>query len=103
MLHSKLTTRSLEQKTATAGLDMNAATAGLDIKSFHSLGDGLYYQTHPVDDEPNENKMGWLTVYEDKQVFAELKYRGMFDIVVGLTLAVGFESQMEKPKSEAEA
>ncbi|KAJ9111929.1 hypothetical protein QFC19_000851 [Naganishia cerealis] len=103
MLHSKLTTRGLEQNTATAGLDMNAATAGLDIKSFHSLGDGLYYQTHPVDDEPNENKMGWLTVYEDKQVFAELKYRGMFDIVVGLTLAVGFESQMEKPKSEAEA
>lgn len=98
MLHSKMTNRSLE---GTTGLDMNAATAGLDIKSFHSLGDGLYYQTHPADDEPNENKMGWLTVYEDKQVFADLKYRGMFDIVVGLTLAVGFESQMEKAEEAA--
>lgn len=85
MLQSKLPNRLFEQP---------AATVGLDVKTFHELGDGLYYQTHPADDEPGENKLGWLTVYEDRQVFADHKYRGMFDIVLGLTLAIGFETHM---------
>lgn len=72
------------------------AFAGQDTKAFHTVGDGLYYHANPVDDEPNDNKLGWLTIYEDRELFADQKYRGMFDIVLGLTLAVGFESQMEQ-------
>lgn len=66
--------------------------AGGDIKNYYQAGDGLYYQRNPSDDTPNENKLGWITVYEDKKIFSS---RGMFDIVVGLTLAVGFESCLE--------
>lgn len=66
--------------------------AGGDIKNYYQAGDGLYYQRNPSDDVPNENKLGWITVYEDKKIFSS---RGMFDIVVGLTLAVGFESCLD--------
>lgn len=66
--------------------------AGADIKNYYQSGDGLYFHINPSDDTPDENKLGWITVYEDKKIFSS---RGMFDIVVGLTLAVGFESCLE--------
>lgn len=65
----------------------NDITAG-EHKNYFIAGDGLYFNKSPADDLPDENKLGWLTVYEDK-VFQE---KGMFDLVLGLTLAVGYES-----------
>ncbi|RLV93027.1 hypothetical protein JA1_002786 [Spathaspora sp. JA1] len=50
-----------------------------------------YYQSSDntnQDDNPDENKLGWITVYDEEV----LKNRGMFEFVVGMTLAVGFDS-----------
>lgn len=58
------------------------------IKNYFRGGDGLYFEINPADDAPDDNKVGWITVYEDAKLFSS---RGMFDVVVGLTLAVGFE------------
>lgn len=65
----------------------NDITAG-EHKNYFIAGDGLYFNKSPIDDLPDENKLGWLTIYEDK-VFQD---KGMFDLVLGLTLAVGYES-----------
>ncbi|KAI5966382.1 uncharacterized protein KGF55_000691 [Candida pseudojiufengensis] len=54
--------------------------------------DGLYYSKNTQDDLPDENKLGWITIYEDNEIFKGQENRGMFDIVLGMTLAVGFDS-----------
>ena len=64
---------------------------GGDVSKYYKGEDGLYYLTNPSDDSPDENKLGWITVYEDKRLFG---LPGMFDIVLGLTLAVGYESSL---------
>ncbi|ODV80136.1 uncharacterized protein CANTADRAFT_33744, partial [Suhomyces tanzawaensis NRRL Y-17324] len=69
--------------------------AGGDVKNYYRGGDGLYYLSNPSDDTPDDNKLGWITIYEDKNLFSGDHNKGMFEIVVGLTLAVGFESCME--------
>lgn len=51
-------------------------------------GDGLY-DDNSKDDEPENTKYGWITVYEDRDIFC--KNKGMFDVVVGLTFAAGFD------------
>lgn len=57
-----------------------------DAKSYSRAGDGLYWNRHPKDDEPDHRyKLGWLTIYENTDLF---KKPGMFDIVVALTVAV---------------
>lgn len=65
----------------------NDIGAGARVKTYFTAGDGLYYDRNPQDDAPDDNKLGWLTIYED----ASLGQRGMFDLVVGLTLAVAYE------------
>lgn len=62
--------------------------SGGGIKNYYIAGDGLYYNNAPQDDVPDENKLGWVTIYEDK-LFQE---RGFFDLVLGMTLAVGYEA-----------
>ena len=52
----------------------------------------LYYLNNTSDDLPDENKLGWITIYEDLEIFGGIRNRGMFDIVVGMTLAVGYDS-----------
>lgn len=73
----------------------NDIAAGSDIRNYFTGGDGLYYLNNPNDDTPDSNKLGWITIYEDPNVFSGSKNRGMFDIVLGLTLAVGFESSLD--------
>lgn len=70
--------------------------AGADIKNYFTGGDGLYYlDKNPHDDTPDSNKLGWLTIYEDCDLFSGVNNKGMFDIVLGLTLAVGVESCLD--------
>lgn len=58
----------------------------LDVRRHHRCGDGLYLDANPADDEPDD-KVGWLTVYDGP----ELATPGMLDLVVGLTVAVGYD------------
>ena len=71
----------------------NDIAGGSDIKNYYKCGDGLYPNNKPHDDVPDENKLGWLTIYEDKDL---LQYKGMYDLVIGLTLAIGYESTLNK-------
>lgn len=64
---------------------------GLSVTKYFTGGDGLYYVQHPQDDTPDDDKLGWITVYEDDRVFGP-DNTIMFDIVVGLTLAVGLHA-----------
>lgn len=74
--------------------DIDIGNDDFDTQSLRTLrssiyeGDGLYHDD-PNDDEPQNTKYGWITVYEDKDIFC--KSKGMFDVVVGLTFAAGFE------------
>lgn len=65
---------------------------GTETKKFYQGSDGLYYLNNTSDDLPDENKLGWITIYEDLEIFGGIRNRGMFDIVVGMTLAVGYDS-----------
>lgn len=60
-------------------------------KKYYKGSEGFSAQNE-ADDTPDENKMGWITVYEDLSVFGGSSNQGMFDFVVGLTLAVGFDN-----------
>ncbi|SGZ50781.1 CIC11C00000000449 [Sungouiella intermedia] len=63
-----------------------------EVKSYYKAGDGLYGDHTPADDEPDKHsKCGWLTVYEDEQLFLEA---GMFDMVVGLSVCVAYEKMI---------
>lgn len=73
----------------------NDIAAGADIQNYFTGGDGLYFLSNPHDDTPDTNKLGWITIYEDPKVFSGSTNKGMFDIVLGLTLAVGFESCLD--------
>lgn len=64
---------------------------GSDVHKYYKGHDGL--NSNPKDDTPNENKLGWVTIYEDQALFSSNK--GMFETVLGLTLAAGFESSLE--------
>lgn len=66
-----------------------------DTKTFYNGSDGLYYLHDTRDDNPDENKLGWLTIYEDMDIFGGVENRGMFDIVLGMTLAVGFDTYLK--------
>lgn len=70
---------------------VNNDLAGGSIKNYFIAGDGLYYNQNPLDDLPDDNKLGWLTIYEDKM----LQDKGMFDLVLGILTAVGYESYMK--------
>ncbi|KAL6452732.1 hypothetical protein SBY92_000072 [Candida maltosa Xu316] len=65
---------------------------GTETKKFYQGSDGLYYSENTTDDLPDENKLGWITIYEDTDIFGGLENRGMFDMVLGMTLAVGYDS-----------
>lgn len=70
-----------------------------DTKTFYNGSDGLYYLHDTHDDNPDENKLGWITIYEDREVFGGIENRGMFDIVLGMTLAVGFDTYLKDHKA----
>lgn len=65
---------------------------GTDTDKFYQGSDGLYYVKNTSDDLPDENKLGWITIYEDNETFGGISNRGMFDLVIGMTLAVGYDS-----------
>ncbi|KAI5955425.1 hypothetical protein CANMA_004605 [Candida margitis] len=66
-----------------------------NTKTFYNGSDGLYYSRDTRDDNPDENKSGWLTIYENAEVFGGTDNRGMFDVVLGMTLAVGFDTYLK--------
>lgn len=65
---------------------------GTGSSKFYQGSDGLYYVRNTSDDLPDENKLGWITIYEDNEIFGGINNRGMFDLVLGMTLAVGYDS-----------
>ncbi|GEQ66353.1 hypothetical protein JCM33374_g16 [Metschnikowia sp. JCM 33374] len=72
-----------------------------EISSYYKTGDGVYFDKVPADDEPDHHhKLGWVTVYEDPQAFSK---RGMFDLVVALTVAIGYERNLQYGDSENDA
>lgn len=63
-----------------------------EINSYYKCGDGVYFDKAPTDDEPDHHhKLGWITVYDDPNEFVQ---HGMFDLVVALTLAIGYERNL---------
>ncbi|EGW32981.1 uncharacterized protein SPAPADRAFT_60309 [Spathaspora passalidarum NRRL Y-27907] len=55
---------------------------------YYNGSDGLYFSGSNQDDNPDDNKLGWITIYDDET----LSNKGMFEFVLGMTLAVGFDS-----------
>ncbi|OBA24479.1 hypothetical protein METBIDRAFT_34952 [Metschnikowia bicuspidata var. bicuspidata NRRL YB-4993] len=63
-----------------------------EITLYYKGGDGVYFDKVPADDEPDHHhKLGWVTVYDDPHVFSK---QGMFDLVVALTTAIGYERNL---------
>ncbi|ODQ79093.1 hypothetical protein BABINDRAFT_162158 [Babjeviella inositovora NRRL Y-12698] len=56
-----------------------------DRMKYYRLADGVTV-SNPVDDCPNKNKLGWVTVFNNDI----LKDPGMFELVLALTLSVGY-------------
>ncbi|CAK9438129.1 uncharacterized protein LODBEIA_P24320 [Lodderomyces beijingensis] len=77
------------------GAELNSVTYDTTRK-YYRASDGLYSDEGTLDDTPDENKFGWITVYEDRDVFGGGENRGMFDLVVGMTLAVGFSNSLKR-------
>lgn len=82
------------QRQVEEGGDEGELTAGSNVSRFFQTGDGLYDGVNPVDDMPDENKLGWITVYENFPGLTE--EHPLFDIIVGLTLAVGYDTTVRK-------
>lgn len=63
-------------------------------KAYFKCGDGLYGEQFPKDDDPDHHfKLGWLTVFEDPELFG---MSGMFDLVVGTTTALAYDQEIQK-------
>lgn len=72
--------------------DTGTMSQVLDMKPYADIGDGLYFDRMPADDEPDHvHKHGWLTVY-DQKMFSE---SGVFDLVVALTVAASYDAWKE--------
>ncbi|KAG7661429.1 uncharacterized protein J8A68_005007 [[Candida] subhashii] len=65
---------------------------GTNQKKYYHGSDGLYFSKNTKDDNPDENKLGWMNIYDDPELFEGTKNRGMFEFVVGMTVAVGLDS-----------
>lgn len=83
---SQIDRRKEEVKLSSSTLNHDVSSG--EFRNYFLAGDGLYYNKHPVDDMPDENTLGWITIYEDK-VFNE---KGMFDLVLGLMVAIGYDN-----------
>lgn len=75
-----------ESKVRPEHLDASVLSG---VKYYYKAGDGLYGEANPPDDDPNKHsKHGWLTVFDDEDLFLQ---PGMFDLVVGLVVGVSYE------------
>lgn len=75
--------------------DENSESSGLSSKYdtiYYAPGDGLF-QENPPDDSPNNEKLGWITIYDD---YETLKSPGMWELILGFTLAAGFSKILEE-------
>lgn len=75
---------------------------GVNYSKFYNAKDGLFSR-HPKDDSPNDYKLGWITIYEKGRYFEKIPNGGNWQMVLGMTFAVGFEKLIDKYlKEEAE-
>lgn len=79
-----------EQATMQKDAEYDLAI-GTNVRKFFNTGDGLYGGPNPTDDTPNDNKLGWITVYENEMLQGMAENNPLFALVVGLTLAVGMD------------
>ncbi|VEU23811.1 DEKNAAC104810 [Brettanomyces naardenensis] len=62
--------------------------------------DGLH-DRHPQDDSPNDYKLGWITIYDRDGYFESgTKGGGNWEVVLGMTFAVGFEGSVDRQLKE---
>lgn len=65
-------------------------TVGTDVDKFYQdTGDGFFTGSNPADDSPDDNKLGWITIYESLQGREHNAW--FFNLVLGISLAIGFE------------
>lgn len=75
-----------ELKIKSDVLDTNVHSG---VRYYYKASDGLYGESHPQDDDPDKHsKYGWLTIFENPELFSQ---PGMFDLVIGLVVAVSYE------------
>ncbi|CDK27922.1 unnamed protein product [Kuraishia capsulata CBS 1993] len=103
----KLVAKKLRMKESymdTDGYDddvesLSSTDTSLSSTSQHyKTGDGMILKD-PNDDSPNDDKVGWVTIYDDPRLFGPTEDgngTGMWELVLGLTFAVGFERILDK-------
>lgn len=62
---------------------------------YYDVKDGLF-ERHPVDDSPNDFKVGWLTIYDKGRYFEKIAGGGNWEVVLGLTFASGIEKILDR-------
>lgn len=72
-----------------------ANTSAANYSKFYNAKDG-FYNRHPKDDSPNDYKLGWITIYEKGRYFEKIPNGGNWQMVLGMTFAVGFEKLIDK-------
>lgn len=75
--------------------DSGDVELGDDAVKYTEFKDGLF-ERHPVDDSPNDFKLGWLTVYDKGRYFEKVPGGGNWEVVLGMTLAYGLERIIDK-------
>ena len=79
--------------------DEDTSESGLSSRYdsvYYAPGDGVFKED-PPDDSPNNEKLGWITMYDDFEIF---KQPGMWELTLSLTLAAGFSKILEENYSD---
>ncbi|KAK6464722.1 hypothetical protein DFJ63DRAFT_312016 [Scheffersomyces coipomensis] len=92
-LKSKIDSLIKQQQNVQALIrDQNS---NVHTTNYYSCEDGLYNRKNPTDDQPDDSKLGWITIYEDNELLRGGKQRkDSFDLVLGLLLAVAYENSL---------
>ena len=77
----------------------NEHTTYSDYKTstrYYIAKDGLR-DRHPIDDSPSDYKLGWITIYDRDEYFSpETHGGGNWEVVLGMTFAVGFSGLIDQ-------
>lgn len=76
-------------------IDSDNSKDSVNYSKFYNAKDGLFNR-HPKDDSPNDYKIGWLTIYEKGRYFEKIPNAGNWQMVLGMTFAIGFEKFIDK-------
>ena len=74
--------------------------AGTSVKKFLAASDGLQAGV-PKDDKPNEDKLGWLTIYQNAYIRDNDTDSELFLVLLASTLVIGLEENYSKARLTA--